>query len=508
MSLSVSYCCCHGGTNGIDSEYDGVADTCAAIKRTPSRANISSTYSSRKRRRISVASLDLGRDLATPLTPETSIEETNADRFVTVRMSTSLPLNMTPRTNRIAKAFGLVDDRVLSPTDSLSPSSIPSLRSLLRRSASELFSTSRTASLLSAKANLGTRKHFVMALDGPGISTDLFASPMAWSHANCIGVAFKHDVYFQNLESRAIVHLCRSSLSDGMVHSIDWGGETKPYRLALGTKAGVVRVMDSEKRMQTVEWVNDGHGMGGMHWNGDVLAVGRAGGNVTLFDVRMRAEITKIVGHKRRVHGVKWSTDGRHLATGDDGGIVHVWDHRACDLLTDDDKHVRMKHKGPVKALSWSPWQHDLLATGGGSPDGEIHIWNTRKMAPSSEPMHTISLQTAITSLHWSPHCKELLSTHGSSWTVSQSNVHSASQASALSTENSLVVHSYPSCKQIVNVKGHSAPVGHSCISPDGCSIFTVSPVEETIKMFRVWSAPDGKGKNEGGDMTLKSTIR
>ncbi|KAG0706200.1 hypothetical protein DFH29DRAFT_798679 [Suillus ampliporus] len=481
---------------------------CAATKRTPSRASVSSTYSTRKRRRVSVASFDFGRDLAIPLAPETPIEETNADRFVTARPSTSLPLNITPRTNRIAKAFGLLDDRVLSPIDSPSFSSDPRLRSLLRRSASELFSTSLAASPLSAKSNLGTRKHFVMALDGPGMSTDLFASPMAWSHANCIGVAFKYDVYFQNLESRAVVHLCRSSLSDGTVHSIDWGGKTKPCLLALGTTVGVVRVMDAEKRKQLVDWVDSGRGMGGMHWNGDVLAVGRTCGSVTLFDIRMRAEITRITGHKRRVHGVKWSVDGHHLATGDESGIVHVWDHRASDLLTNGDKNIRMKHKGPVKALSWSPWLHGLLATGGGSPDGEIKIWNTGKIAPSSGPTHTISLQTTITSLHWSPHCKELLSTHGSSWAASQSNVHSVAQASAPSVENSLVVHSYPSCQRIVNVKAHSAPVGHSCIGPDGCSVFTVSPVEETIKMFKVWSAPDDKDKNEDSDMTLRSTIR
>ncbi|KAG2130354.1 WD40-repeat-containing domain protein [Suillus clintonianus] len=505
----------------MSSEYSSVADaitpTCTTLKRTPSRANVSSTYSTRKRRRVSVASFDLGRDLATPLVPATPIEETNADRFVTVRTSTSLPLNITPRTNRIAKTFGLLDDRVLSPNDSPSRSSDPFFRSLLRRSASELFSTPRAASLLSAKANLGTRKHFVMALDGPGMSTDLFASPMAWSHANCIGVAFKYDVYFQNLESRAVVHLCRSSLSDGTVHSIDWGGKANPYLLALGTTAGDVRVMDAEKKMQLVDWVDGSHGMGGMHWNGDVLAVGRTGGNVSLFDIRTRAEITKIMGHKRRVHGVKWSADGRHLATGDDSGIVHVWDHRANDLLTNGDKNIRMKHKGPVKALSWSPWQSGLLASGGGSPDGEIHVWNTGKMTPSSGPMHTISLQTTITSLHWSPHCKELLSTHGSSWAAPQSNVHPAvpqsnlrpiAQASAPCVENSLAVHSYPSCQRVVNVKAHSAPVGHSCMGPDGCSVFTVSPIEETIKMFRVWSAPDDKEKSEDSDMTLRSTIR
>ncbi|KIK43654.1 hypothetical protein CY34DRAFT_689732 [Suillus luteus UH-Slu-Lm8-n1] len=496
----------------MTSEYGNLTDpitpTCATIKRTPPRPNISSTYSTRKRRRVSVASLDLGQDLARPLVPDTPIEEINGDRFVTVRTSTSLPLNITPRTNRIAKAFGLLDDRVLSPTAPPLLFSDRCFRSLLRRSASELFSTSRAVSLLSAKANLGARNHFVLALDGPGMSTDMFASPMAWSHANCIGVAFKYDVYFQNLESRAVVHLWRSTLSDGTVHSIDWAGKAKPFLLALGTTAGDVRVMDAEKKMQHVDWLDGDHGMGGMHWNGDVLAVGRAGGNVTLFDVRMRAEIARIMGHKRRVHGVKWSVDGRHLATGDDSGIVHIWDHRASDLLTNGDKNIRMKHKGPVKALSWSPWQDGLLATGGSSPDGEIHIWNTGKMAPSSGPMHSIPLQTSITSLHWSPHCKELLSTHGSSWAVPQSNVHPVAHESAVGVENSLAVHSYPSCQRIVNIKAHSAPVGHSCMAPDGCSVFTVSPMEETIKMFRVWAAPDDKERNEGSEMTSRSTIR
>lgn len=75
--VCVSFCYWQGGADRIDSEYDSVADTCAAIKRTPSRASVSSTYSPRKRRRISVASPELGRDLATPSTPETPIEETN-----------------------------------------------------------------------------------------------------------------------------------------------------------------------------------------------------------------------------------------------------------------------------------------------------------------------------------------------------------------------------------------------------------------------------------------------
>jgi len=133
-----------------------------------------------------------------------------------------------------------------------------------------------------------------------------------------------------------------------MVHSIDWGGATNSNLLALGTTSGTVKVMDSEKRTPLVGWDRGYRGMGGMHWNGNVLAVGRADGNVSLFDIRKRVEVTKIAVHKRRVHGVKWSTDGRHLATGDESGVVHVWDHRARVISTVD-KNIRMKHKGLVK---------------------------------------------------------------------------------------------------------------------------------------------------------------
>jgi cell division cycle 20-like protein 1 (cofactor of APC complex) len=35
------------------------------------------------------------------------------------------------------------------------------------------------------------------------------------------------------------------------------------------------------------------------------------------------------------------------------------------------------KHKAAIKALSWSPHQHGLLASGGGTKDRTIRFWNT-----------------------------------------------------------------------------------------------------------------------------------
>ncbi|KAL4077754.1 WD40-repeat-containing domain protein [Scleroderma citrinum] len=480
--------------------------TLPLLKRTPSRTTLSISHSVKKRRRVSIATFDIEAELGVTTAPQTAVEETDADRFLAARFTTSLPLNTTPRTNRIAKAFGLMDDRVLNYGEATTPPVQTKVRSLLRRCASELLSVPRAASTISAKSNLAVRKQFVMALDGPGISRDLFASPMAWSHSNCICVAFKSNVYFQNLDTRAIVHLCRVSLMEGLVHSVDWDNKTNPHILALGTTNATVQAWDSLTQKQVADWSNDKSPVGGMHWNENVLAVGRKDGRVSLFDIRTPHQIQEVEGHKRQVHGVKWSPDGRFLATGDHTGSIHVWDMRARDHLTINDRRVLMKHDGPVKSISWAPWQDGLLATGGLFPDGKIQLWSIHKATTSL----TINTSTNITSLHWSPHCKEILSTHGSSWGPWHVVRHAEplpKQAPRTAFTNSMTVHAYPSCDKIVSVNAHSAVIGHSCIGPDGCSVFTVSPIEETIKMFKVWSAPAEKGKDDGG-LGYQCTIR
>ncbi|KAI5992395.1 WD40-repeat-containing domain protein [Pisolithus albus] len=477
------------------------------LKRTPSRATLSISQSSKKKRRFSIQTFDFeATELGAPPASEVAVEETDADRFLAVRGSTMLPLNTTPRTNRIAKSFGLVDDRVLNCGETSATPAQTKVRSILRRCASELLDTPRTMSAISAKSNLAVRKQFVMALDGPGISLNLFASPMAWSHSNCIGVAFKLNVYFQNLDTRVIVRLCGVPVTDGVVHSVDWGGIANQHILALGTTCGVVQAWDSLAQKQVVDWSDDDSPVGGIHWNGDLLAVGRKDGRVSLFDIRASKQVQQVEGHRRHVIGAKWSPDGRYLATGDQSGSVHVWDIRAKDHVTVNDRKVLMKHEGPVKAISWAPWQGGLLATGGLFPDGKIQLWNIHKPNASL----TIPTDTNVTALHWSPHCKEILSTHGLSWEpwhVMRRSEPPAKQAPRTSFSNSMTVHAYPSCDKIVSVHAHSAPIGHACIGPDGCSIFTVSPVEETIKMFKVWSAPVDKGKDDGG-MSYKCAIR
>jgi len=168
--------------------------------------------------------------------------------------------------------------------------------------------------------------------------------------------------------------------------------------------------------------------------------------------------------------------------------------------------------------MAWCPWKPDLLATGSSSPDGKIRIWSTSSISGrNSEPLHTIPLSTSVNSVHWSPHCKELLSTQGSSFTnippLRSSRRNNTSQAGLPFTTvqtpltNSIAVHEYPSCKRLLTLtQAHASAVTHSCVSPNGEYVFTVCPREEAIKMWQVWAEPLSVGKKESA--FAKFTIR
>ncbi|EIW76652.1 WD40 repeat-like protein [Coniophora puteana RWD-64-598 SS2] len=459
-----------------------------------------SNFSTRKRRRTATISFDIFTDAHTsqPIASGSSFEESNADRFVSARRDFLVPLNITPRTNRIAKDFGLLEDRLLahSETPKRREHSGISLLPLFRQSATKLYEIRREVSSISAASNLAKNRHFLVALSGPGMSRHPFSSPIAWSHSNLIAVAFKRAVYYQNLETKDVIHICSADDADGHMYSIDWGGRRMPNTIAAGTEHGTVQLWDVQQLTKGAAWAHDNEGMGGMHWSDDVLAVGRRNGGVCMLDPRTRTMVAELSGHKHHVHGVRWSIDSRQLATSDDVGLVNVWDRRMNDVVCRINSNPRMRHPGPVKALAWSEWQSDLLATGGALPDGTIRIWNTKHL-DTSDPVLKIPLKTSVTSLHWSPHCKELLSTHGGSWTQYRSPASRFSQYKTVPSplSNSITVHAYPSGDRIVSVEAHQGAVGHSCMSPDGCSVFTMSATEHNIKMFKVWSAPAGSGK-------------
>ena len=70
--------------------------------------------------------------------------------------------------------------------------------------------------------------------------------------------------------------------------------------------------------------------------------------------------------------GLKWSPDDREVASGGNDNQLYIWGlHSTAPVLRFSD------HTAAVKAIAWSPHQHGLLASGGGTADRCIRFWNT-----------------------------------------------------------------------------------------------------------------------------------
>lgn len=345
---------------------------------------------SAKRRRISLASTDLDRELqlgsgstteptrATPSTVSTIATDIHSsvaysvqlDRFIPSRPKTSLPLNITPRTNRISRQFGLTDDRIFNFTDdqeNTSPSSTrdTNMLGLLRRSASSLFYTPPASRPTSVTENLTIRKQCVLTLDGPGMPVHPYAYPITWSKRNLIAVACGNDVFYQNLNNKVVSHLFKLEADGpGRLHVVEWAGEGKESILASGTTTGIVQVWDAGRNEGPGTFLrmwreNQPAGVGALDWKGDILAVGSYDGSISLFDVREKAPTRRITSHKGKVLGIKWSSEGNYLASGDDLGMAYIWDKRAAKAILDvGSRGVKMRHAGAAVKVTVTSLSH------------------------------------------------------------------------------------------------------------------------------------------------------
>ncbi|KAJ2911725.1 hypothetical protein MD484_g8687, partial [Candolleomyces efflorescens] len=465
------------------------------------------------------------------------------------------------------KSFGLLTNKRLTYKDENTPPDPSydrtgdSAYDLLRKSASNLFGGPRSLNNRSVSQNLATSPHPTVILDSPGMTTSLYSTPLSWSVNNQIAVACGRDVYFQDLSTRETTRFFKAGRGQQTLEalSIAWGGHKHETKLAcindfggwevfeLGSKAPIHKVDGS-----TFPEIPDAKSL---CWNGDLLTLGMTDGGIYFHDIREEersfnvgggsdTDTDTFAGHRKSVVSFAWDSSGNYLASGDIDGNVHIWDVRARKALTGVKRSSKIRHQAPVKALSWCHWKSDLLATGSYYPEGIIQVWGTSKLSSGPiEPEKTFSLNSAVHSVIWSPHCKELLSVHGvqfehaptthrqrrslsllpSSTSVFRlgSTVQAAGGAlnppatpllpdhssSALAKKSkptiiagplthSIVVHDYPSGKKLFTLsRAHRHSITAACLSPDGRDVFTASPKEQTIKLWKVWGAPPNRVK-------------
>lgn len=108
-------------------------------------------------------------------------------------------------------------------------------------------------------------------------------------------------------------------------------------------------------------------------WNSSILSTGSRDKTILHRDPRSHMPyISKLVGHKQEICGLKWSPDEQQLCSGGNDNKVMIWNGRSQTPLFKFSDHV-----AAVKAVAWSPHQHGLLASGGGTADRHIRFRNT-----------------------------------------------------------------------------------------------------------------------------------
>lgn len=388
-------------------------------------------------------------------------------------------------------------------------------------SAASLRSSSPAAPVypdISAKHHLHNTKIAIDFSPLPVASVGSAAStlPVGLSPQGILLFSRGNRIHYKNISTNEdIGQLCKLQESRGDLTIIECGGVNQPAIAALGTNKGIVQIWDITSKKPTTSWSTKG--IASMRFNGPVLTIGGLKGTIRQYDTRikeaskMKEQVRKVTRHQGRISSLSWNVDGRFLASGDENGTVYCWDSRQAvplDVGEFVQRRKKMQHSGAItvcwevtispndsllslssQALAWSPWQPKLLASGDSSArgTGTIQLWDISNSSYSgSTAPGKLELSAQVTSLHFSPHCKELLSTHGPGPTRDDGDLQSWPRA--INMANSVTVHSYPSLRHVVTLPVTSTGgVGGSVLTANGMKVVLAVPGENKLKLWDVW---------------------
>ncbi|KXN92529.1 hypothetical protein AN958_05384 [Leucoagaricus sp. SymC.cos] len=336
-----------------------------------------------------------------------------------------------------------------------------------------------------------------LATEAPTTTDSVTPHLLSCSSANVLFFSRGNRVHFKSMYSGSgaedIGQLCKLQEDRGDLRVIECAGSDIPHIVALGTTKGFVQIWDLKAKKMAMSWSTKGISV--MRWNGAVLTVGGCKGTIRHYDTRvepkskMKDQAPKLTRHQARITSVAWSMNGKVLASGDDSGTVYCWEQGKkvpLDVGNFVQRRKKMQHAGSVSAVAWCPWQPKILASA--DSRGILRLWNVEPSSASSNGLAPgiLDLGASITSLHFSPHVKEFVTTHGAA--IVDPPPSEAPPRSRFSVENSVAVHSFPSLRHINTVPVSDKPNRNCVLNAQGTKIIVEMPDENKLGICDVWS--------------------
>mmetsp|Transcript_13035 Transcript_13035/g.24265 ORF Transcript_13035/g.24265 Transcript_13035/m.24265 type:complete len:325 (+) Transcript_13035:278-1252(+) len=249
-------------------------------------------------------------------------------------------------------------------------------------------------SLVNVERNYPTKPTKI--LDAPDVLDDYCLNLMAWSEQH-LAVSLGKSVYLWDVSAETTKQPYEGSAH---ITAISWqaGGRV----LAIGDKVHCIHLLDIETEtvLRTIS-CHTGR-VTSLAWNGSILSSGSSDCSIVHNDYRLKNYSVKCTGHDRDVVALAWSSDGNSLASGGKEGSTCLW-----EIGGQTPRAVLNEHNECVKGVAWCPWERNLLATG--AADEQIRLWNTDTLRCTA----SADTGSQVSSLLWSKHTHELLSSHG-----------------------------------------------------------------------------------------------
>eukprot|EP00808_Paulinella_micropora_P031650 g73359.t1 len=300
-------------------------------------------------------------------------------------------------------------------------------------------------------------------LDAPDLLDDYYLNLLDWSSQNVLAVALGACVYLWDAATGDIETLCEMKNEDEVITSVQWMPDGS--HLALGTSDNVIQLWNLQKQKQVRAMKGHAQRVGSLAWNNCILSSGSRDSMILHHDVRIQHHVVlQHQGHEQEVCGIKWSPDLSQLASGGNDNLCNIW-----DIRNTTPRFTFSESQAAVKALAWCPWEKNKLATGSGTADRHIRFYNTA----TGVMQDSIDTKSQVCSLLYSPHSRELLSSHGFS-------------------QNQLTIWKVPSLVRVAELTGHISRVLHTALSADGTTVCSAA-ADETLRFWRVWDGPQKK---------------
>jgi cell division cycle protein 20 (cofactor of APC complex) len=317
-------------------------------------------------------------------------------------------------------------------------------------------------------------------LDAPELLNDWYLNLVSWGSSNLLAVALQSAVYLWNATTGDIKCLLQTPEND-YVGALSWIQEGS--HLAVGTSLNVVEIWDAETGTRLRKMTGHSQRISSLDWNAHLLSSGSKSGQIFHHDVRVpEHHVGTLDGHSgHEICGLKWSPDGKYLASGANDNKVNIWNGSQMTLDAESVSPLQqLGHSSAVKAISWCPWKPHLVATGAGTTDKHIRIWN----ASNSNCLYSVDTKSQISGLEWNEEYQELISAHGFQ-------------------NNELNIWKFPTMTKVAELRGHTHRVLGLCMSPDKSTVVSLA-ADETLRFWECF--PVDVTKKKKVDMSVKKT--